>query len=282
MNVSLSIDSFPLDEDTTRDMHELLEGLPTNYETVLNAPAWRMPEARGFAVLAYMEGSGLIGFATCVDIVGLHHYEWSAIVHPDFRRQTIGTALADGISYGLQQREAESELAVFIEDEEAAAFLASLGYVADFKEILLGASALEAGGLPEGVSVLPYNDEQSELAAVLVAAFDEEVLSVMVHNIEDAGREIWLMKKDGRIVATATLIAEGNELWITAFAVDPKEQGKGYGQAFLRWCRNHAFFKEKGQVLLDVETTNDAVRVYEKAGFLPIDTVHYWKRKEMK
>jgi GNAT superfamily N-acetyltransferase len=280
MNVSLSIDSFPLDGDTARDMHDMLNQLPIDYRTVMNAPSWQLPESRGFAVLAYAEENGLIGFATCLDIVGLHHYEWSVIVHPDFRRQSIGTALADGIAHGLKQRNAESELAVFIESEEAAAYLQSLGYVADFKEILLGAPALEDGKLPEEVSVMPYGDEQAELEAVLVAAFDEEVVPVMAHNIEEAGRDIWLMKKEGRIVATATLIAEENDLWVTAFAVDPKEQGKGYGQAFLQWCRNRAFVENKGQVLLDVETTNDAIRVYEKAGFLPINTVEYWKRKE--
>lgn len=279
MNVSLSIDSFPLDADTVRDMYGLLGQLPTDFQTVLNAPAWQMPGVRGFVVLAYMEGNGLIGFATCFDIIGLHHYEWSAIVHPDYRRQSIGTALADGIAHGLQQRGAESELAVFIEDEGAADFLGSLGYEADFKEILLGAPASKGEGLPEGLSVMSYRDERAELEAILVAAFDEEVLPVMEHNIEDAERDIWLMKKDGRVVATATLIGEADALWVTAFAVDPKEQGKGYGQAFLYWCRNQAFAEKKGQVLLDVETTNDAVRVYEKAGFSPVNSVAYWKRK---
>ncbi|PSL25082.1 acetyltransferase (GNAT) family protein [Planomicrobium soli] len=280
MNVSLSIDSFPLDGNTARDMNDLLDRLPIDYRTVLNAPVWRMPEVRGFAVLAYAEGIGLIGFATCLDIVGLHHYEWSVIVHPDYRRQSIGTALADGVAHGLEQRGAESELAVFIEDEEAAAFLGSLGYTADFKEILLGAPALQDSELPSGLSVIPYGGEQTELETVLVAAFDEDVVPVMKHNIEEAERDIWLMKRDGRIIATATLIEEEDALWVTAFAVNPKEQGKGYGQTFLRWCRNRAFSEKKAQVLLDVETTNDAIRVYEKAGFLPVNTVQYWKRQE--
>lgn len=279
MNVSLSIDSFPLDEEIVRDMRGLLSQFSVDYHMVLNAPVWRMPDARGFAVLAYAENGDLIGFATCLDIVGLHHYEWSVIVHPDFRRKAIGSALADGVSFGLQQRQAESELAVFIENEEAAAFLESLGYTADFKEILLGAEAQEMEEVPENLTVVPYGGEQPELEALLVAAFDEEVVPVMVHNIADAGRDVWLMKKGERLVATATLIAEEDALWVTAFAVDPKEQGQGFGQAFLRWCRNRAFAEGKRQVLLDVETTNDALRVYEKAGFLPINTVEYWKRK---
>ncbi|MDN7241880.1 GNAT family N-acetyltransferase [Planococcus sp. N028] len=280
MNVSLSIDSFPLDKEIARDMHNLLGEFPIDYNTVMNAPVWQKSDAKGFAVLAYAENGDLIGFATCLDIMGLHHYEWSAIVHPDFRRKGIGTALADGVSFGLRQREAESELAVLIEDKNASAFLESLGYGADFKEILLGAPALESEELPEGLSFMPYGGEQAELTALLVAAFDEEVVPFLAHNIEEAGRDIWLMKKDGRITATAAFVSEEDALWVTSFAVDPKEQGKGYGQAFLRWCRYHAFLEGKNQVLLDVDTTNEAIRVYEKAGFLPINTIEYWKRKE--
>ncbi|MGI2327827.1 GNAT family N-acetyltransferase [Planococcus sp. YIM B11945] len=279
MNVSLSIDSFPLDEQTAADMRKLMNQFQLEYSTVLQEPAWQT-SARGFAVLAYAEDGGLAGFAVCLDIVGLHQYEWSLLVHADFRRQGIGTALAEGIAYGLAQRQAEGELAAFIESKEAAAFLESLGYVADFKEIMLGAEALESAALPEHLKAAPFAGERAELETLLSAAFNEEVLPVLAHNIEEAGREVWLMRSEGKLVATATLIAEEDALWVTAFAVDPAEQGKGYGQAFLKWCRTEAFVLGKHQVLLDVETDNAALRVYEKAGFQPVNTVEYWKRQE--
>ncbi|MBZ5203002.1 GNAT family N-acetyltransferase [Planomicrobium chinense] len=278
MNISLSIESFPLDSQTISDMKKLLALFQKDYSVVLQEPVWDQPHTRGFAVVAYTEEGELIGFATSVDIIGLHHYEWSAVVHPDYRRQSIGSALAEGIHHGHTQREAESELAAFIEDPEAAGFLASLGYSEDFKEIQLGVEALETVDLPEGVSVTQFSEEREELESLLRAAFDEEVIPVMAHNLEEAGRDVWVMKKDGKLVATATLIAEEDELWVTAFAVHPEEQGKGYGQAFLAWSRNLAFQKGKHQVLLDVETDNNALSVYERAGFQPINTVAYWKR----
>ncbi|WP_224077416.1 GNAT family N-acetyltransferase [Planococcus chinensis] len=259
-------------------MKKLLALFQKDYSVVLQEPVWDQPHTRGFAVVAYTEEGELIGFATSVDIIGLHHYEWSAVVHPDYRRQSIGSALAEGIHHGHTQREAESELAAFIEDPEAAGFLASLGYSEDFKEIQLGVEALETVDLPEGVSVTQFSEEREELESLLRAAFDEEVIPVMAHNLEEAGRDVWVMKKDGKLVATATLIAEEDELWVTAFAVHPEEQGKGYGQAFLAWSRNLAFQKGKHQVLLDVETDNNALSVYERAGFQPINTVAYWKR----
>lgn len=278
MNISLSIESFPLDSQTIKDMKKLLAIFQKDYSVVLQEPVWDQPHTCGFAVVAYTDEGELIGFATSVDIIGLHHYEWSAVVHPDYRRQSIGSALAEGIHHGHTQREAESELAAFIEDQEAAGFLASLGYSEDFKEIQLGVAALETVDLPEGVAVTQFNEEREELESLLRAAFDEEVIPVMAHNLEEAGRDVWLMKKDGKLVATATLVAEEDALWVTAFAVHPEEQGKGYGQAFLAWSRNLAHQQGKQQVLLDVETDNNALGVYTKAGFQPINTVAYWKR----
>lgn len=278
MNISLSIESFPLDSQTIKDMKKLLAIFQKDYSVVLQEPVWDQPHTRGFAVVAYTDEGELIGFATSVDIIGLHHYEWSAVVHPDYRRQSIGSALAEGIHHGHTQREAESELAAFIEDQEAAGFLASLGYSEDFKEIQLGVAALETVDLPEGVAVTQFNEEREELESLLRAAFDEEVIPIMAHNLEEAGRDVWLMKKDGKLVATATLVAEEDALWVTAFAVHPEEQGKGYGQAFLAWSRNLAHQQGKQQVLLDVETDNNALGVYTKAGFQPINTVAYWKR----
>lgn len=278
MNISLSIESFPLDSQTIQDMKKLLAIFQKDYSVVLQEPVWGQPNTRGFAVVAYTDEGELIGFATSVDIVGLHLYEWSAIVHPDYRRQSIGSALAEGIHHGHAQREAEGELAAFIEDPEAAQFLQSLGYQEDFKEIQLGVEALETIDLPAGVTVTPFDGEREELESLLRAAFDEEVIPVIAHNLEEAGRDVWVMRQEDKLVATATLITEEDALWVTAFAVHPEEQGKGYGQAFLAWSRNLAHQEGKQQVLLDVETDNNALNVYEKAGFHPISTVAYWKR----
>lgn len=278
MNISLSIESFPLDSHTIQDMQQLLKGFEKDYGAVLQEAFWSQPNARGFTVLAYTEEGKLAGFATSIDMVGLHQYEWSAIVQPQYRRLSIGSALADGIHHGHQQRQAEGELAAFIEEQAAEKFLEALGYKPDFEEIQLGVGTLSNHELPEGLAVSQLEGEHAELEALLASAFDEEILPVIAYNQSEENRNIWLMKKGGKLIATAALIEEEEVLWVTAFAVDPQEQGKGYGQAFLLWCRNKAYLQGKQQVLLDVETDNDAVHVYEKAGFQPISTVAYWKK----
>lgn len=277
MDLSLSIVSFPLDEQTASDMEGLLGGLPAEHKTVLHPSLWRAADSRGFAVIAYTGQEELIGFAAAVDMVGLHHYEWSLFVHPDYRRLSLGTALADGVSHALAQRQAESELAAFANEAEISAFMEKIGYRLDFNEILLSAEPLADSSLPEGVTVIPYAGQAEELGELLTAAFDDTVVPIMEHNMVDPNREIWLIQKGKQLLGTATLVTEENGLWVTAFAVHPEQQGRGYGKQFLKWCRCLAFQRGLKRVLLDVETDNQALHVYEKSGFRRIQSISYWK-----
>ncbi|MGO1057507.1 GNAT family N-acetyltransferase [Planococcus sp. FY231025] len=279
MDISLSLESFPLAASTVTDMEALLGLFQTDYSNVLHEPLWTRPDSRGFAVMAYTEEDQLIGFAVSADMVGLHQYEWSVLVHPDFRRLSIGSALADGIRHGHSQRQAEGDLAAFIENPEAETFLGKLGYEPTFSEILLGVEPLEHFELPNGVEINPYSGEREALEKLLAAAFDEEILPVLAFNLEEECRDVWVMKSNGALAATMTLLEEGDNLWVNAFAVSPHLQGQGYGQAFLRWSRHQALLRNKKQVLLDVETDNGALRVYEKAGFQPFSKVEYWKQR---
>jgi len=279
MEISLSIASFPLDSETIQDMTEILTLSEQDYSKPLFQSSWHQPDAKGFAVLAYTAENELLGFAAAVDLIGLDSYEWSAFVHPDYRRLTIGSALAGGVAYGLEQRQAEEEIAAFVEEEGAKDFMASLGYQPDFKEIELAAEPLAELPLPESTAISPYDGEIEALEKLMAAAFDDEVIPVIHYNIESSDRAVFMMKRESELVASATLMVEDeNDLWITAFAVDPAEQGKGYGKAFLLWCRHYASKQGKKRVVLEVETDNDALAVYVKTGFIPIHTIEYWKK----
>ena len=279
MDLSLSIVSFPVDEQTARDMAQLLEELPEQQRMVLHPSLWRAAETRGFAVIAYTDQEELIGFAAAADIVGLHHYEWSLFVHPEYRRLSLGTALADGVSHALAQRQAESQLAAFVDDAEITAFMEKIGYHPDFNEILLSAEPLLGNPLPNGLAIVPYEGEEEALTELLAAAFDDTILPILQHNMADPERQIWLLQKENQLVATATLLTEEGALWVTAFAVHPDQQGSGYGKLFLKWCRALALERGLTKVLLDVETDNRALHVYEKSGFSRVQTISYWKPK---
>ncbi|MDE0581807.1 GNAT family N-acetyltransferase [Planococcus sp. A6] len=279
MELSLSIASFPLDAETAGEMERLIDGEPEQCRTLLQSELWQKQFAKGFAVLAYTDSGELVACAAAADLVGLHHYEWSAFVSPDYRRLGLATALADGVQHSLVQRGAESELAAFTEHSASDSWLEGLGYHCTFQELQFEAQPLSTYQLAETVEIIPYEEQYSrELVDLLRAAFDESVLPVLEHNLEDTERHVYLMRQEGELVATATLSSEDQALWVTALAVSPDTQRSGYGQAFLKWSRHLAHQKKLARVLVEVETENVAWPVYEKAGFTRLSTISYWQR----
>ena len=280
MELSLSIASFPLDAETAGEMERLIDGEPEECQTLLLKELWQKPFAKGFAVLAYTVSGELVGCAAAADLVGVHHYEWSAFVAPDYRRLGLATALADGVQHSLEQRGAESELAAFAESEAADAWLNALGYSCSFQELQFEAQPLSVYPLADTVEIFPYDEKYlDELADLLRAAFDESVLPVLEHNLEDPERQVYLMQQGGKLVATATVSNEDGALWLTALAVSPDAQRSGFGQAFLKWARHLAHQKNLGRVLVEVETENPSGLVYGKAGFTKVSTISYWQRR---
>lgn len=280
MDISLSIASFPVDSETMEDMHKLLEMAERDYSKTLFQYSWQQADAKGFAVLAYTEDNELLGFAAALDTIGLDSYEWSAFVHPAYRRLTIGSALAGGVTYGLEQRGAAEELAAFICDAAAKKFMESLGYQPDFQEIEFAAEPLADFTIPEPLTVAPYNGELVALENMMAAAFDEEVIPVIHYNIDREDRDVFVLKQEEILVGSVTLSREECDLWITALAVAPAVQDRGYGKALLSWCRSYAGQQGMDRIILEIETENDAVEVYRKAGFIPVHSVEYWKNSE--
>lgn len=279
MELSLSIASFPLDAETAGEMERLIDGEPEECRTLLQNELWQKPFAKGFAVLAYTDSGELVACASAADLVGVHHYEWSAFVSPDYRRLGLATALADGVQHSLEQRGAESELAAFTETKATVAWLMRLGYNRSFQELQFEAAPIPAYELAEDVEIIPYEEKHlDELAALLRAAFDDSVLPVLEHNLADPERQVYLMRQEGKLIATATLSNENEALWLTALAVSPDIQRAGHGQAFLKWARHLANQKKLKRVLVEVETENVAWLVYEKAGFTKLSTISYWQR----
>ncbi|MBT2583080.1 GNAT family N-acetyltransferase [Planococcus sp. ISL-109] len=282
MELSLSIASFPLDAETAREMERLISGEPEQCRGLLHDELWQKAYASGFAVLAYTELGELVACAAAADLVGLHHYEWSAFVSLDYRRLGLATALADGIQHSLAQRGMESELAAFLENVESDAWLSSLGYGCAFQELQFEAEPLESYELAGPIEIIRFAEEHLDVLSQLMRqTFDESVLPVLEHNLEDPERHVYLMRTEGKLVATATLSTEDQELWLTALAVAPDAQRSGYGQAFLLWARHLAHQKKLERVLIEVETENEAWPVYEKAGFKNRATISYWQRQEI-
>ena len=275
--------SFPIDQETSNEIQALLlaskvyEG--SMYEQVLNISAMKDPLTKGFAVLAYADDA-VLGVFSSIDMIGIHSYEWSGLVHPDFRRQGLGQALLFELQRNLEVRGAESELALNVKDSESGkSFLQKVGYEWNFSEATLKAESKAVEENPN-IEILPFTMEREQLTRILMDAFgdtEDEVHTMIDFNESNAARHVYIAKIDNEVVGTVTVVEEGQNLWVTALATDPAHQGKGIGSALLSFAQAEGKRRACQSVMLDVEIDNDkALSVYEKAGFQSMFQVDYY------
>ena len=283
VDITILTVSFPLDVETSSEIQALVrineEFERINYDQVLNLPVITDPLLKGFAVLAYA-GDEVIGVITAVDMIGIHSYEWSALVHHDFRRQGLGHALIQELQRNFEIRGCESELALTLKESEAgASFLLKEGYEWNFSEATLK-SVKRADASSSEVNIVPFTTERQDLTRILMSAFgdtEDEVQTMIEFNVSNPSRNVFVAKKLGEVVGTVTAVEEGDKLWITALATDPLHQGQGIGSALLAFVQEEGTRRGSEAVMLDVEIDNDkALSVYEKAGFKPTLQVDYY------
>lgn len=283
MDIAILTVSFPLDEETSNEIQALLlaskvyEG--SMYEQVLNISSMTDPSTKGFVVLAYA-GDAVLGVFSAIDMIGIHSYEWSGLVHPDFRRQGLGQALLGELQRNLEVRGAESELALNVKDSESGtAFLWKTGYEWNFSEATLKAECKTVDDHPD-VEVVPFTTEREELTQILMKAFgdtEDEVGTMLDFNAANPARHVHVARMGTEVVGTVTVVEEGQNLWVTALATDPAHQGKGVGSALLAFVQAEGARLACESVMLDVEIDNDkALSVYEKAGFQSMFQVDYY------
>ena len=283
VDITILTVSFPLDVETSSEIQalvrksEVLEEI--KYDQVLNLPVITDSLLKGFAVLAYA-GDEVIGVITAVDIIGIHSYEWSALVHHDFRRLGLGQALIQELQRNFEIRGCESELALTLkESQSGASFLLNEGYEWNFSEATLKAEK-RADASSSEVDIVPFTIERQDLTRILMSAFgdtEDEVHTMIEFNVSNPSRHVFVAKKQGEVVGTVTAVEEGDKLWITALATDPLHQGQGIGSALLAFVQEEGSRRGSEAVMLDVEIDNDkALSVYEKAGFKPTLQVDYY------
>lgn len=213
--------------------------------------------------------------------------EVSVYVLPDYRRQGIASALLQEFSkiaekYDLSQIEYISE-AKFLADHPT--FAEKFDYDLKETEIWLEQAA---GTFPEeekeGVEVLLGKKEMvAEIAAFQSQIFEmpmETALHYASQALESPDSLLYVLKKDGQIVASCSVDTSFGSNYLFALAVNQACQGQGLGSHLVRSILND-FASRNGQVCqIVVESQNTgALRLYERLGFKRKSETVYLKRK---
>lgn len=287
MNISVMTVSFPLDVETMEEVKQLIAEAKTvdkaDYTSLLSIAELTDFYTKGFCVLAYDDNSDqLVGVLTSIDRIATLDFEWSSVVLPSFRRLGIGERLVTELVRNLELRAAAADIALTPESSEAGKqLLHKFGYTYDFSERTMVADA-EKVELNSEVEVSQYSDEESEVVGVLVSAFgdtEEEAKELIAFNTQTPNRHLMIAKRQAEVVGTVTIVDDGEKLWVTGLAVHENARAKGVATYLLNWSKNEANRTERASVYLDVETDNEqALSIYEKAGFTTVSNTHFYKK----
>ncbi len=232
--------------------------------------------------LYYADGQ-LVGYLEA-DSYGRKEKELTGMVHPDFRRQGIFTALFTAAKEELHQRGAQKLIFVCEhKSEPGQAFLATTGAELAYAEheMWLG-TFYERGHRAEGLSMRRAGVEDIDTIVSFLATDSGNVEGVKAWVTELMGKphQFWffLATLNSQPLGTVRLDFMDELIGIYAFEVRLGYRGLGYGREMLEHLIHIAQAESHKPIMLDVETNNtNAVGLYLSCGFEVKTTYDYYE-----
>ena len=242
------------------------------------------PEMPAF-FLAEMDGQ-TIGFLS-VYADEPSQAEVSLYVLPAYRRQGVANQLLIAFSkvadkYDLTEIEYVAEQAFLNEQSD---FARRFDYQEDEAEIWL-AQPVQTFPLEkrEGIEVLQGSLDLAEEIAVFQSQVFETPLDVALkyarEAVSRASSLLYILKKDGRVVASVSVDTDFGTNYFFGLAVDQDFQGQGLGSYLLLASMQDLNERNGQEFQIVVEKQNSrAVKLYKKLGFKEMTEVVYLKEK---
>jgi len=221
---------------------------------------------------AVYEGETLIGYLMLFPYLP-NEYEVNALVHPDYRKRGVFTALLETAKQDATANGCEAF--TFVIDREAKsgkAVLDHFGATYQFSEYNLVLKKAELFLKPNEVTLREATPEdRSLIIATLSEAFGDpvDVTENIYQQIDTPDRVTYIGEVDGKAVGVIRALLTGEDAAsIHAFGVKAGEQGNGYGTKMLKQMVQQLFRMGRTKLELDVETENKAaLEIYKRAGF---------------
>lgn len=213
--------------------------------------------------------------------------ELSLYVLPSYRRQGVANQLLAAFAkvvdkYDLTEIEYVAEQA-FLNDQ--ADFARRFDYQNDESEIWLAQPA-QTFSLEEreGIEVLQGSLDLAEEIAAFQSQVFEEPLDVASkyaqESISSASSLLYILKKDGRVVASVSVDTDFGTNYFFGLAVDQDFQGQGLGSYLLLASMQDLNDLNGQEFQIVVEKQNSrALKLYKKLGFKEMTEVVYLKEK---
>lgn len=232
--------------------------------------------------LYYVNGQ-LVGYLEA-DSYGRKEKELAGMVHPDFRRRGIFTALFSAVREEFQRRGLEKLILICEHKSESGrAFLATTGTELAYSEHEMWLGTFhERGRRTPGLSMRRADARDIDTIVSLLATDSGNTAEVKAWVTELMGKPdtfwFYLATLNGQPLGTVRLDFMEEVTGIYAFEVRLGYRGLGYGREMLEQLIHIAREASPKPVMLDVETGNtNAVGLYLSCGFEIKTTYDYYE-----
>ena len=245
-------------------------------------------DADGINEFMAFDGETLVGYVGLCAFGGASSpFEATGMVHPDYRRRGIFTALHERVIEECVRRK-PAGLLLLCDGKSAAgqAFIKKTGGIYRFSEYemhLKREDSAQDGARLCGVSLHKATNADAREVARQNAVYwggslEEEAVSLLPEEEEKRGLVIYLAKKGGEVVGKVHLQNAAGTGGIYGLGVLPERRGKGYGRAILLLAIEKLREAGAREIMLQVEAKNaTALGLYQSCGFSETSTMDYFE-----
>ncbi len=231
----------------------------------------------------YYENGQMVGFLPLF-CFNSQEAEISGMVHPDYRRRGIFTALFNAAREECQHRSVPDILLIVEHISHAGqAFAKALDVRYDHSEYKM---ALEEVRLPssfdehlhfrrattEDIQVLKH------ITAISFGMPDQEVNWYVSNMMDNSTRHYYVAALDDVYIGKIDVSFEAHEAFIYGFGVLPEYRGRGYGRQILARTVQNIVAAGRHHITLEVMTENkNALSLYQSCGFRETGSYDYYR-----
>lgn len=216
----------------------------------------------------------LVGALSMYDFERPTKLELIGFVHPNYRKQYIGTTLLQTAMKEIRLREADEALLIMNgESASGKAFAIHMKLPYLYSEYSMEFKANEAQKRTKNAIQLTLASSKSLLDLIEISskAFGDSVENTttwLQKMMDSSSHQVYSALIDEKVIGTITVSKEDQSTTLSGFAVHPSYQGKGYGKDILMSMVHTLITKGASTIELDVETKNNhALKLYTQCGF---------------
>ncbi|MBP3969160.1 GNAT family N-acetyltransferase [Bacillus sp. WL1] len=222
----------------------------------------------------FYDDTKLVGALSMYDFERPTKLELIGFVHPNYRKQHIGTTLLQTAMQEIRLRETDEALLIMNGESASGKEFAKhmkLPYL--YSEYTMEFKANEVQKTTKNAIQLTLATSESLLDLIEISskAFGDSVENTatwLQKMMKSSSHQVYSALIDEKMIGTITVSKKEQSTILSGFAVHPSYQGKGYGKDILKSMVHTLITEGVSTIELDVETKNNhALKLYTQCGF---------------